>query len=261
MSNASSNEISQRFGNPVWIIGKTLLIFVISQLIGGFLAGIFLGLGGVKDPLNSLDNDPLAEFLYILLIEILTVLLVALFLERKGWFFTKLRGLSLRNIGFGRRPKTKDLLWAACGFLIFYLLLIVVSMILGAIFPELDKGTQDVGFNHLSTNLARVVAFVGLVFLPPIGEETLVRGYLYTGLRQKMKFMPAMLITSLLFGAAHLETGTTTALLWAAGINTFILSLVLVYLREKTGALYAGMMIHALNNAVAFGFHFYGLMI
>jgi membrane protease YdiL (CAAX protease family) len=216
MSNASSNEISQRFGNPIWIIGKTLLIFVISQLIGGFLAGIFLGLGGVKDPLNSLDNDPLAEFLYILLIEILTVLLVALFLERKGWFFTKLRGLSLRNIGFGRWPKTKDLLWAA---------------------------------------------FVGLVFLPPIGEETLVRGYLYTGLRQKMKFMPAMLITSLLFGAAHLETGTTTALLWAAGINTFILSLVLVYLREKTGALYAGMMIHALNNAVAFGFHFYGLMI
>jgi membrane protease YdiL (CAAX protease family) len=40
--------------------------------------------------------------------------------------------------------------------------------------------------------------------------------------------------------------------MWAAAFDTFILSVVLVYLREKTGALYAGMLVHMLNNLLAF---------
>ena len=92
--------------------------------------------------------------------------------------------------------------------------------------------------------------------LPPIGEETLMRGYLYSGLRSRLHFWPALLITSLLFGVAHLSTGVSGPL-WAAAVDTFILSAVLVYLREKTGALYAPIMLHGLNNLVAFFAHFY----
>jgi membrane protease YdiL (CAAX protease family) len=57
-----------------------------------------------------------------------------------------------------------------------------------------------------------------------------------------------------------LQTGQGASLLWAAGVDTFVLSLVLVYLREKTGALYAGMLVHSLNNLIAFGVHFHGLI-
>jgi membrane protease YdiL (CAAX protease family) len=59
-----------------------------------------------------------------------------------------------------------------------------------------------------------------------------------------------------MFGLAHLQLGSGTAVVWAAGIDTFLLSLVLVYLREKSGVLYAGMLVHALNNLIAFGVHF-----
>jgi membrane protease YdiL (CAAX protease family) len=31
---------------------------------------------------------------------------------------------------------------------------------------------------------------------------------------------------------------------------------VLCFLRERTGALYAGMLVHMLNNLIAFGVHF-----
>jgi membrane protease YdiL (CAAX protease family) len=85
----------------------------------------------------------------------------------------------------------------------------------------------------------------------------LVRGYLYSGLRKSWKFLPALLVTSLLFGLAHLQLGSGAAVLWAAGVDTFTLSLVLVYLRETTGALYAGMLVHSLNNLIAFGVHFH----
>ena len=259
MSNVSF-KADARFGNPVWVVGKTVIIFVLSQLVGGFLAGAALIADGNSDSVKALDKNPGAEFLFIVLVEALTVLLVALFLQRRGWFFSKLRGLSLKNIGWGRRPHLSDIWATLIGFLVFYSFLIVISVILSAIFPDLNKGSQDVGFNNLQGSIEKILAFVGLVFLPPLGEETLVRGYLYTGLRQRLRFWPAVLITSILFGAAHLETGTTAALLWAAGVNTFILSVVLCYLREKTNALYAGMMLHALNNAIAFGFHFHALM-
>jgi membrane protease YdiL (CAAX protease family) len=59
-------------------------------------------------------------------------------------------------------------------------------------------------------------------------------------------------MTSFIFGAAHLELGSGSPLVWGAAIDTFLLSVVLVYLREKTGALYAGMLVHMLNNLIAF---------
>jgi membrane protease YdiL (CAAX protease family) len=69
-----------------------------------------------------------------------------------------------------------------------------------------------------------------------------------------------MLVTSLLFGLAHLQSGDNGALIWGAALDTFILSLVLVYLRESTGALYAGILIHSLNNLLAFFSHFHALI-
>jgi membrane protease YdiL (CAAX protease family) len=73
--------------------------------------------------------------------------------------------------------------------------------------------------------------------LPPLGEEILVRGYLFSGLRMVWRFLPAVIVTSLLFGAAHLEFGGGGPLVWAAAIDTFILSVVLCFLRERSGAL------------------------
>jgi membrane protease YdiL (CAAX protease family) len=95
------------------------------------------------------------------------------------------------------------------------------------------------------------------VVLAPIAEEILMRGYLYTSLRAHWKFVPSLLVTSLLFGLAHLQSGDNGALIWMAALNTFLLSIALVYLREKTGALYASIMVHSMNNFLAFAIHFH----
>jgi membrane protease YdiL (CAAX protease family) len=139
----------------------------------------------------------------------------------------------------------------------FYGLLIISSIIISMILPDLNTDqSQEVGFDALNSSMDSVLAFAALVILPPIGEEVLMRGYLFSGLRSRMTFVYAGVITSVLFGAAHLGTGPADTTLWVAGIDTFLLSLVLVYLREKTGALYAPMLVHAANNLVAFGVHF-----
>ena len=54
------------------------------------------------------------------------------------------------------------------------------------------------------------------------------------------------------WGSAHLPEGGAAGPLYIAAIDTFILSLFLIYLREKTGSLWSSMTLHATKNGVAF---------
>ena len=252
MSNASSEPRPQaaqaNFGGPARIILVAFGIFLLSQFVAVLLveAGLQLFNVGAKD---GIAQSAAAQFFYILLAEAAVIGSVYWVLRR--------RKLKLAAIGLGRRLSWRDIKWAVGGFLGFYGLLFAVTAILLLLVPGFDiEAPQDVGFNVLATPLDQIIALVALVILPPIGEETLMRGYLYSGLRSRLHFWPALLITSLLFGAAHLSTGVSGPL-WAAAVDTFILSAVLVYLRERTGALYAPIMLHGLNNLVAFFAHFY----
>ena len=120
-----------------------------------------------------------------------------------------------------------------------------------------DEGKVDIGFEHVNTNIELFLTFFSLVVLPPIGEEVLIRGYLFGNLRRYLRFLPSLIITSLLFGAAHLEFGTGKPLVWMAGVDTAILAVFLAYLREKTGSIWAGVVVHGLNNLLAFIYLFH----
>jgi membrane protease YdiL (CAAX protease family) len=241
------SQSAKDLGSPPRVIFSVLLIYLGSQFIAFFIVELFLSLSSGR----NLDSSTLGQFFYILLAEAMA--------GGSAIWLVRRRRLGLGHIGLGRRPGLADLAPAVAGFFAFYILLIVVSLVSGWLIPGINKGSQDVGFNNLGGGFGQMLAFISLVMIPPLGEEPLVRGYLYSGLRARYKFVPAMLMTSLLFGAAHLLTGYS-GLLWAAALNTFILSLVLVYLRERTGALYAGMLVHLLNNLIAFGFHFHGVI-
>ncbi|MBI2592404.1 CPBP family intramembrane metalloprotease [Candidatus Saccharibacteria bacterium] len=239
------SNIQKGFGGPARIILAAFGIFILSQV--GAILVVELAVNFI--PLSfqtAIDQSAALQFVYILLAEALVIGGVFWLLRR--------RGIRQSAIGLGRRPLWRDLGWAAVGYAIFFVALVISTIILTLLIPGFDtEQPQDVGFNFLSTSTDQIIAFVALVILPPLGEETLMRGYLYSALRSRWRFLPAMVVTSLLFGVAHLTTGTEGAL-WAAGMATFILSLVLVYVREITGALYAPMMIHAFNNLVAFFF-------
>lgn len=229
------------------VIFRTVLIFIASQAAGFFIVDIIYGLvrpGSGPDLNNSISG----QFFYILVAEGLAAGLVIWLVRRQGF--------SLSVIGLGRRPKVSDVWRGALGFAAFYALLIIAGIAVNLISPNINNEQQDLGFNNINNGAENLLAFISLVVLPPLGEETLVRGYLYSGLRKAWRFWPAVLVTSLLFGAAHLEFGSGGPLVWAAAVDTFLLSIVLCFLRERTGALYAGMLVHMLNNLIAFGAHF-----
>jgi len=253
MSTDSSKSHPARwdFGNPVSSVLAVIFIFLLSQIVAIVLtAAGYAAFGGHGNFTNILDQSVSVEFFYILIAEGLAVTWTIIAV-------TQWRKLPLAAIGLGRRPKLKDLSLAAGGILVFYGLVIAGSALLSFFVSSNDLNKQqDLGFNMLSSNLDHTLAFVSLVILPPLGEEILARGYLYSALRSRWSIWPAMIVTSILFGLAHLNGGVGGSEVWAAAFDTFILSMVLVIVRERSNALYAGMLIHATNNLVAFGIHF-----
>lgn len=153
-----------------------------------------------------------------------------------------------------RRPNWRDPLYGLAGFPIYILLYVITVAVVGVLVPELDiNQKQHISFQAVQNIAELVMIGISLVVLVPIMEEILIRGFLYTTLKKAFSLALAVVITSLLFAAAHLAGGEAGAgLLYIAAIDTFILSLVLIYLREKTGNLWASITLHALKNGVTF---------
>jgi membrane protease YdiL (CAAX protease family) len=245
---AQPTKPAKNLGHPLTVITFTLFIFLVSQLVAAVVAEIAIGVTHPRTSV-SLDDSAFGQFAYILMAEGIAAYLVVWLVRR--------RGLSLSTIGLGRRPSANDFIKGLGGFVVFFVVLMAINIVVGILWPDLSSEKQNVGFNNIHTSADNIFALVSLVILPPLGEEILMRGYLYSGLRMVWRFWPALIMTSLLFGLAHLEFGSGGPLVWAAAVDTFTLSIVLVFLREKTGALYAGMMVHMLNNVIAFGVHFH----
>lgn len=244
LKDKESKKLPKSFGGWARVILTTFVIFLLSQFVAAFIIQLLLYI--IYGPhTHLLDSSAGAQFFYVLLAESLAAGLTIYIVRR--------RGLSFSSIGLGRKPNLRDLWRALGGFLAFYAILLAFGFLFTLLFPHVNLDQkQDVGFNGLTSSMDHILAFISLVVIPPLGEETLIRGYLYSGLRSSMRFAPALLITSGLFGLAHLTGGVNSAVIWVAAADTFILSVVLVYLREKTGALYAGILVHMLNNVIAF---------
>ncbi len=89
-----------------------------------------------------------------------------------------------------------------------------------------------------------VVYGLGAVLLAPVAEEMLFRGILYPTLKQSGHPLLALLVTSLLFAATHLNL--------MAFVPLTFLAIVLTWLYERTANLTAPIVAHVLFNAVNF---------
>ena len=144
----------------------------------------------------------------------------------------------------------KDILVAIVGFII-YLLLAALLTSFFSVFPNFDADQiQNVGFDNVYGAKALILAFISLVIVAPIAEELIFRGFVYGKLKKNLKISPvqdiiiATLLTSLLFAFLHGQANV--------GINVFAMSIVMCLMREFTGTIYSGILLHMIKNAIAF---------
>ena len=248
MSKDSSSQ-SSKIWNPWLGILLAVVAFIVPEFFLGIIISIYPLLRGwnnkqITDWSTQLTNSVLWQFVFVLIGYIATLLIL--------YFFARKYFEGFRFIGL-RKPKWLDPvagLIALPAYLLTYGIFLVVAE---RLFPSLNVNEkQQLGFNNVHGGPELLITFISLVVLPPIVEELIFRGFLYGSLKKLMPLWPAVIVTSLIFAAGHLPEGGSAGPLYVGAIDTFTLSLFLIYLREKTNGIYASMTLHALKNAIAF---------
>jgi len=221
----------------LWVIGQLLwvAIFMVGlQLLLGFLFTKIL-------PANLLSSTAV-NIIYLVISYVLGVLFIVVLPPKV--LKKKVEKVSRERLGLKGLPTWTDIGLAPIGY--------VVSLILAAgltaafrVFPWFDANqAQNLGYSPYMMGWERGFAFIALAVFAPIVEELIFRGWLYGKLRVRIPKWLAILLVSVLFGAIHMQ--------WNVGVTVFCMSVVNCLLREVTGTIYAGTLVHILSNGLAF---------
>ena len=234
----------------------SLAYFVVGKILAWLILWIF----------HPTENNVFLQSFYSILCYLISAVVIILvpYKFRKSWKTT------LEDLGIIELPTWADIGLAPAGF-IAYMILAYIFTIVFSLFPWFNATEkQDVGYNSLTLGPGRYLALTVLVVVAPIAEEIIFRGYLYGKLkkhltkdsaaapektanskavkiRKRQNFIGtaiAIFLTSVVFGIMHGQ--------WNVGVNVFAMSIILCLLREITGSIYAGILMHMLKNAVAF---------
>jgi len=159
---------------------------------------------------------------------------------------TETRRFVLKLSGLSRRPTWNDvgqfLLLAPLYLVAIRAAEIILTLFIGA---EVMGQEQGMGLAKTgNTPISLILIGLCLVVLAPLFEEMLIRGALFSKIREKLKFWPTALLTAGVFALIHGQ--------FNVGVMTFILALFAAFLREKTGAIWSGIMLHMTQNGIAF---------
>lgn len=150
------------------------------------------------------------------------------------------------TLGIARWPDFRDIWVSLVGVIIYFVGAYALFWLVATVVPGFDAAQeQDLGVSVLRPGAEMMIGFFLFVGFGPLIEELIFRGYLYGNLRRnRVPVWVAAIVVSALFGLAHGQ--------WNVGLNVFVLSLLMVYAREKTGSIWAGVLMHMIKNGLAF---------
>lgn len=213
---------------PTWfdmlaVVGIYLLASVGASIVVGIIAAIS---GGAEGLMEKMSSGPMSALGYALSMG-LTVVGVLIYRKlRRGtgrMFHFSLRGFNPMLI-----------LW---GFVMVLLTGIVIEPVLEIFDDKYLKLIDQMGVHGGWSVLM-------LVVLAPIMEEVLFRGILLESVRSKHSAGRAIVVSALMFGVIHLIPQQV--------VNAFVIGLILGYIYVRTESLWPVIVIHALNNAMAY---------
>lgn len=223
------------------VAGYFLFAYLLTPVVFGILYSLLF-----SDTSASIDawvKLTYVNFSYALAVSLLQLSLVFWYVSRRGG---SLRALGLTPF------KHSYIVKALVAYGIYFVLYVVIYAAISNFIPAINtEQQQDIGFES-AMGFEMVLAFISLVILPPFAEEVLMRGFLYGSLKKRLPHMAAIILTSLLFAAAHLQLGSGSAPLWIAAVDTFVLSVVLIKLTDRSKSLWPAIIVHMIKNCIAF---------
>ena len=242
------------------LLAWTALVIFLSNFV---VVNVFVAILGMETA-----QEPMWEGMIFALVYVMAVLLTIV-IPPKVIKWLKLTPESRKNLdrekasrsekkanrtalGLNGWPTWADIGLAPVGYVVYFLLAMGAVAIFSN-FPWFDaEEKQELAYETTVVGWDRIIAFISYVVIAPIAEELIFRGWLYGKLREKFSenmskwggMVLAIFLVSLLFALVHQTL--------VVGVCVFMLSIVLCALREITGTIYAGILVHMIVNGVAF---------
>jgi membrane protease YdiL (CAAX protease family) len=155
------------------------------------------------------------------------------------------RKIPIKSVLYFKRPGFKDIGMIFLGFGMYFAILAVVFMLIKTYIPAINlEQKQEIGLGNVSSALLPLV-YLSIAILPPLSEEMMFRGFFLSRLRHhKVGKWASAIVVSLLFALSHGQLNV--------GIDTFILSMVMIYVLDTRKNLWISVGIHMLKNTIAF---------
>lgn len=206
----------------VYLLARGLLTLLVSALMGLAHPGASLA--------KPLGFSGVSTALFQLLIGLGAIVLTLVFLLK----FTRLKTKDLRIM----LPAP----WSPGFCLPVFLGVANLANLAGALINRLT-GSPATSEMLPSGGPELLVQFLALCVMPAIAEELLFRGA-FQGLMRPCGSAAAIFAPALLFGVLHLDL--------AQGLTAFACGVFLGWLAERSGSILPGMLLHLVNNALAF---------
>ena len=229
------------FLNVPWGV-RDVLIFIVAWFGLQLLFGVMLQVLSRSIPavamfLRALENHSVAASFGLDLVGVIIGLaLVAGFVRhyRSSW----------QMVGWRKVGILKTLLYLFGIMIIFFILAQAALMLVEFLIPSFNANQPQTNefTSGISTN--RNLALIALVLLPPIFEETIFRGFIFPALSKRLGVVGGAILSSIIFGAAHGQANLF--------VYTSILGLLLCFMYVRLRSIFPGILLHMLNNYLAF---------
>ena len=234
------NDSVKRIFPDVWDVVVMVVLFFVAQLIGGLVL-VFTGLS--TPTVSSLESVNAEQFMneQIALANYNALaypLLMALALAAV-WLYVRLRGgrkaVVIRHAVGGLNPSV-----ILVGIVWLFAAQIVLEPLLAWLPPS---DSSEIGRG--------VWAWVTVMVSAPVLEELLCRGLLYETMRRRWNVALSIAVSALFFGAIHGDLSTSIVAIVAGTIFSI--------LYERTSSIFATIIVHSINNALAYALMCFGL--
>lgn len=227
---------------PAWGVLDAVIVLGLSVALPIVILLVIVGLGRIGFYPRAVGKFLVADgllpgavrYLLTLLIE-LSLLILVLRRYGKKW----------QDFGIKKFNWFKGILSIIGVYIGFSLGIVVIFVLVTVLFPSINtKQAQDTAFEFGHSNVALIVSFIASVVIAPIVEEIQFRGFILPAFEKSFGQFFGLILTSLTFAALHLQVNVV--------IYTFVLAIILGLMYRRLGSIVPGIIVHTINNLLAF---------
>lgn len=160
------------------------------------------------------------------------------------YYLVKRYKLSVNDFGLRKFDYKRAIIYTITFYFCFAIVVYLAYLFITVLWPSINLNeVQNSGFEFGRHGIGLMLSGLATVLLAPVIEEIFFRGFLLPAF-SKRSFWLGAVISSLFFGLLHFQLNVA--------IYTFIFGLFLSYMYYRLGSIIPGMLLHMLNNLVAF---------